>query len=77
MEEPKSTDTMALLNDMINGAPRILDGANYLRCFEENASGGRVCVGNFNAGGLKVRRVPGDDHGFVDSNIGRALARKL
>ncbi len=60
---------MALLSDMVNDAPRILDGANYLRCFEENASGGRVCVGNFNADGLKVN-ADNDDNG----NIGRALA---
>ncbi|MEY4668317.1 MAG: hypothetical protein RL518_1016, partial [Pseudomonadota bacterium] len=66
--------TMALLNDLVNGEPRILDGWNYLRCTEENASGGRVCVGSFNASGLRVDDDNGDGaHGC----IGRALARKL
>ena len=46
--------TLALLNDLVNGGPRILDGFNYLRCIEKNASGGRVCVGFFYAHGLKV-----------------------
>jgi hypothetical protein len=66
--------TMALLNDLVNGEPRILDGANYLRCIEENASGGRVCVGYFNANGFKVLVV---HDGRADFYIGRALARKL
>jgi hypothetical protein len=66
--------TAVLLNDLVNGEPRMLGGWNYLRCEEPNASGGRVCVGDFNAYGLWV----GDDS--VDSGddyIGRALARKL
>jgi hypothetical protein len=64
--------TAALLNDLVNGEPRMLDG-NYLRCAEPNASGGRVCVGHFHALGLEVNdaRV---DYDFDD--IGRALARK-
>ena len=66
--------TLALLNDLVNGEPRILDGSNYLRCEEPNASGGRVCVGSFNADGLKVRDGGvGGAHG----SVGRALARKL
>jgi hypothetical protein len=66
--------TMALLNDMVNGEPRILDGWNYLRCVEPNASGGRVCVGLFAADGLEVS----DDVGAGDyDGVGRALARKL
>ena len=64
--------TMALLNDLVNGEPRILDGFNYLRCVEPNASGGRVCVGCFRADGLGVF----DDFSVIGS-IGRALARKL
>jgi hypothetical protein len=65
--------TAVLLNDLVNGDPRMLDGWNYLRCVEPNASGGRVCVGRFLALGLEVR----DDDGAYDSDdIGRALARK-
>ncbi len=64
--------TAALLNDLVNGEPRMLDG-NCLRCAEPNASGGRVCVGGFNTNGLKVNGDRGD---FVDNFIGRALARK-
>ena len=66
--------TMALLNDLVNGEPRILDGFNYLRCVEPNASGGCVCVGNFNAVGLRVF-VAYDGYDLVD--VGRALAREL
>jgi len=66
--------TAALLNDMVNGEPRMLDGFNYLRCEEPNASGGRVCVGFFRADGLRVL----DGFDVVDNVfIGRALARKL
>ena len=66
--------TMALLNDVVNGEPRILDGWNYLRCIEPNASGGRVCVGRFRSRGLRVI----DDVGAgVNDDIGCALARKL
>ena len=65
--------TAVLLHDLVNGDPRMLDGWNYLRCVEPNASGGRVFVGHFNADGLRVfdDRVD-NDFGF----IGRALARK-
>ena len=66
--------TAVLLNDLVNGDPRMLDGWNHLRCVEPNASGGRVCVGFFSAPGLSV------DDGHVVSDggfIGRALARKL
>jgi hypothetical protein len=66
--------TMALLNDLVHGEPRILDGLNYLRCEEHNASGGRVCVGAFLAGGLEVNDAYVVD---VHADIGRALARKL
>jgi hypothetical protein len=65
--------TAALLNDLVNGSPRMLDGSNYLRCVEPNASGGRVCVGYFFAFGLRVFD-DGDVCGL--GNIGRALARK-
>jgi hypothetical protein len=64
--------TMAILNDLVNGEPRILDGPNYLRCMEPYASGGRVCVGFFDADGLLVHDDDGDD----GDRIGRALARK-
>lgn len=63
--------TAALLYDLVN-KERLLP--NYLRCVEPNASGGRVCVGCFNANGLEVF----DDVGAYDlDNIGRALARKV
>lgn len=65
--------TAALLNDVVNGEPRMLDGNNDLRCVEPNASGGRVEVGVFDAGGLKV--YVGNDVG-VDAYVGGALARK-
>jgi hypothetical protein len=66
--------TAVLLHDLVNGDPRMLDGWNYLRCEEPNASGGRVCVGLFFAYGL---RVDGGNVGFVNVSVGRALARKL
>jgi len=50
--------TAVLLNDLVNGEPRMLDGSNTQRCLEPNASGGRVCVGGFDAFALKVA------HGF-------------
>ena len=65
--------TAVLLHDLVNGDSRMLDGRNYLRCVEPNASGGRVCVGFFDAGGLEVRDARGD---VVYDFIGRALARK-
>jgi hypothetical protein len=65
--------TAVLLNDLVNGEPRMLGGWNYLRCEEPNASGGRVCVGHFLTHGLKVYDDLGDDD---DGRIGRALARK-
>ena len=66
--------TMALLNDVVNGEPRILQGLNYLRCIEQNAFGGRVCVGGFASHGLGV----GDDGGaHAHDGLGCALARKL
>ncbi len=62
--------TAVLLHDLVNGERLLPD---CLRCQEENASGGRVCVGVFNAFGLKVVDGYDDDgHDF----IGRALARK-
>jgi hypothetical protein len=66
--------TAVLLNDLVNGEPRMLDGWNYLRCVESNAFGGRVCVGDFNAIGLLVFVGNGVN---ADGHIGRALARKL
>jgi hypothetical protein len=65
--------TAVLLNDLVNGDPRMLDGWNYLRCVEPNASGGRVCVGYFCAYGLVVNDGLDD---CVNAYIGRALARK-
>jgi hypothetical protein len=69
--------TAALLNDVVNGEPRMLapieDNWNYLRCVEPNASGGRVLVGSFGAYGLWVRV------GRVDvdiASVGSALAWK-
>jgi hypothetical protein len=65
--------TAALLNDVVNGEPRILDGWNYLRCVEPNASGGRVVVGDFFAHGLRVHvGYAAHDH----DSVGRSLARK-
>ena len=66
--------TAVLLNDLVNGDPRMLAGWNFLRCVEPNASGGRVFVGYFYAVGLQVV-VERDAH--VNVNIGRALALKL
>jgi hypothetical protein len=65
--------TAVLLNDLVNGDPRMLDGWNSLRCVEPNASGGRVCVGDFDASGLTVNDVYGADD---SDSLGRALARK-
>ena len=63
--------TMALLYDLTHKERLLPD---WLRCEEPNASGGRVCVGYFNADGWEVGDVFGDiDH----DRIGRALARKL
>ena len=63
--------TMALLYDLTHKERLLPD---WLRCEEPNASGGRVCVGFFNASGLKVYV---DNGGHVNAVIGRALARKL
>ena len=63
--------TMALLYDLTHKERLLPD---YVRCEEPKASGGRVCVGGFDANGLKVRGGNGvNGHGL----IGRALARKL
>ncbi|MEY4669226.1 MAG: hypothetical protein RL518_1925, partial [Pseudomonadota bacterium] len=64
--------TMALLYDLTHKERLLPD---YLRCEEPNASGGRVCVGYFNASGLSV--YDGFDVADADVDIGRALARKL
>jgi len=65
--------TAVLLNDLVNGEPRMLDGDNYLRCEEPHTFGGRVCVGLFDADGLGVNAAYVD---YVVDRIGRALARK-
>ena len=62
--------TAVLLYDLTN-KERLVPA--YLRCEEPNASGGRVCVGDFDADGLGVY-VGVDD--YADDLIGRALARK-
>jgi len=64
--------TMAVLYDLTH-KERLLSNY-YLRCEEPNASGGRVCVGDFNAHGLRVNDVNDD---YDNDYIGRALARKL
>jgi hypothetical protein len=51
--------TAAVLNDVVHGLPRMLDGTNgvewnYLRCVEPNTYGGRVQVGNFFREGLGI-----------------------
>jgi hypothetical protein len=46
---------------------------NYLRCVEENASGGRVVVGGFSANGLRVDVGDGDGGDVI---VGGALAGK-
>ena len=63
--------TMALLYDLTHKERLLPD---YVRCEEANASGGRVCVGVFNANGLRVCDVIDD---YDDDRFGRALARKL
>jgi hypothetical protein len=65
--------TMAVLYDLTHNA-RLLP-TNYVRGEEANASGGRVCVGAFQANGLRVYDDVNDDD--VIDFIGRALARKL
>ena len=62
--------TAALLYDLTNKERLVPD---YLLCEEPNASGGRVCVGDFVAFGLGVDDGFG---GYADGRIGRALARK-
>ena len=63
--------TMALLYDLTHKERLLPD---WLRCEEPNASGGRVCVGPFDANGLWVD----DDYDVRGyDGIGRALARKL
>jgi hypothetical protein len=64
--------TMAVLYDFTH-KERLLSDC-YLRCEEPNASGGRVCVGRFDADGLVVSGG-GDDRDYVA--FGRALAWKL
>jgi len=64
--------TMAVLYDLTH-KERLLSDC-YLRGEEPNASGGRVCVGLFNAHGLEVG-VDYDDR--VDGRLGRALAREI
>ncbi|MCX6114203.1 MAG: hypothetical protein NTV65_03160, partial [Proteobacteria bacterium] len=64
--------TMALLYDLTHKERLLPD---WLRCEEPKASGGRVCVGHFNADGLKVH--VGRDASGVNAYFGRALARKL
>jgi len=66
--------TLALLNDLVNGEPRVPNDSVVLRCKEPNASGERVCVGYFDALGLWVSVDNGD---FDRGRIGRALVRKL
>jgi hypothetical protein len=63
--------TAVLLHDLVN-KERLLP--YYLRCEEPNTFGGRVCVGDFNASGL---RVSGDNGSRVNEGFGRALVRKL
>jgi hypothetical protein len=66
--------TAALLNDLVNGEPRMLDDCNLLRCLEPNAAGGRVCVGFFSDNGLAISvEYRGDGY----EGIGLAIVRKL
>ena len=62
--------TAVLLYDLTNKERLVPD---YLRCEEPNASGGRVCVGVFDANGLEVDV---DCDVIAHDLIGRALARK-
>ena len=73
--EAKTVEVMtaALLNDLTNGAPRMLDGGNFLRCQEASTAGGRIEVG-FHADGLWVDVANDDYYGY--DNFGRALAWK-
>lgn len=66
--------TAALLDDLMNGEPRMFEEFSYLRCIEPNPCGGRVIVGHFSTDGLVIDCT--NDQGNKD-NIGRALARKL
>lgn len=83
--------TAALLNDLVNGEPRMLvpvmNNWNYLRCVEPNGNGGRVLVGSFHSKGLGVEitldlddsdedLLDEDDTGFA-IHTGYALTWKL
>lgn len=66
--------TALLLNDLVNGWPRPLDGWNALRCLEQKTSDTSVCAGSFDTNGLWISYVYGvGGH----AGVGRALARKL
>lgn len=71
--------TAAILNDVVNGGPRMLKpnlilidvNRNHLRCSEPTAAGGYVSVGNFDYSGLCV-----SSRFDADCSVGFALARK-
>lgn len=69
--------TAALLNDVVNGAPRMLapmgDNWNFLRCVESTSYGAGVVVGNFFRAGLNVRFDSARD---ASASVGVALARR-
>ncbi|MEY4668038.1 MAG: hypothetical protein RL518_737 [Pseudomonadota bacterium] len=67
--------TAMVLNDLVNGEPRMLDGYNYLRCIEQVESGGQVYIGFFTDTGFEVRV----DDTSSDSHecIGYALTRLI
>ncbi|MEY4669741.1 MAG: hypothetical protein RL518_2440 [Pseudomonadota bacterium] len=66
--------TAIILNDLVNGEPRMLEGWNTLRCADESYDRGRRGAGYFRTDGLWV-----EDH--IDDgprwHVGLALARKL
>jgi hypothetical protein len=69
--------TAALLNDVVNGEPRMLapmgDNSNFLRCVESKSYDARVVVGNFYDDGLNVRF---ESVGNANASVGIALARR-
>ncbi|MEY4668327.1 MAG: hypothetical protein RL518_1026 [Pseudomonadota bacterium] len=66
--------TAVLLNDLVHGAPRMLDGIEYLRCVEEHNHGRCTSVGGFHASGLEVLGVYQDN---PSPCVGVGLARRV
>jgi hypothetical protein len=67
--------TAVVLNDLVNGAPRMLEGSCQLRCHERDLqANGRTQVGQFGVDGLRIHALGRD---VADREFGLALARRL